>query len=101
MEIARQRVVWTTALGLSTFPKTGHWVVQVQASSQIVRKLYRPPHGWTAKEEPRLARRRKSGEAKGRPSHIGRSILSQMAGLRDDLLQHIVRNTRECADQEQ
>ena len=34
------------------------------------------------------ARRQKSGEAKTRPSHIGG------AGLRDDLLQHFTRNTR-------
>ena len=40
------------------------------------------------KKTPRPARRRKSGEAKGRPSHIGR------AGLKDDPLQHFTGNTR-------
>ena len=41
-----------------------------------------------AKKKSRPARRRKGEEAKGRPSHIGR------AGLRDNPLQHITRNTR-------
>ena len=36
----------------------------------------------------------KGEEAKGRLSHIGRAILSQLAGLRDDLLQYIIRNTK-------
>ena len=44
--------------------------------------------GKPRKKGPPPARRRKSGEAKGRPSHIGR------ADLRGDLLQHVVRNTR-------
>ena len=44
--------------------------------------------GNRGKRGPRPARRRKSGEAKGRPSHIGR------ADLRDDLLQHSIRNAR-------
>ena len=45
-------------------------------------------NGKPRKKAPRSARRRKSGEAKGRPSHIGRG------GLRDDLLQHSIRDTR-------
>ena len=45
-------------------------------------------NGKPRKRAPRPARRRKSGEVKGRPSHIRR------AGLRDDPLQHFTRNTR-------
>ena len=41
--------------------------------------------GKPRKKAPRPARRRKSGEAKGRPSHIDR------AGLREDPLQHTIR----------
>ena len=46
------------------------------------------------KKGPRLAKRRKSEEAKGRPSHIGRAILSQRACLTYDLSQLIIRNMR-------
>ena len=45
-------------------------------------------NGKPRKKVPRPARRSKIGEAKGRPSHIGR------AGLRDDQLQHSTGNTR-------
>ena len=46
------------------------------------------------KKGPRLAKRRKGEEAKGRPSHIGRAILSQRACLTYDLSQLIIRNMR-------
>ena len=63
MEVARQRVIWTTALALSTFPFTRHWVVQGQASTQIDRNLKTPPQRNAAeKREPRLARLRKGEE---------------------------------------
>ena len=45
------------------------------------------------KKRARLARRRKGEDAKGRPSHIGRAILSQRACLTDNLSQHNIRNT--------
>ena len=41
------------------------------------------------KRAPPLARRRKGEEAKGQPSHIG------LAGLRENTLQHVRRNTRD------
>ena len=62
----------------------------------------RPPRSGTEPERAQMygppkretARRRKGEEAKGRPSHIGRATLGQMAGLRDDLLQCIIKNGR-------
>ena len=46
-------------------------------------------NGKPRKKAPRPARRRKSGEARGRPSHIG------LVGLRENTLQHNRRNTRD------
>ena len=66
--------------------------VRLRAKESANCKAHRK--GIPRKKGPRPARRRESGEAKGRPSHIGRTVLSQLAGLRDDLLQHVVRNTR-------
>ena len=43
---------------------------------------------------PRPTKGRNGEEAKERTSHIGCVILSQIAGLRDDLLQHSIRNTK-------
>ena len=46
------------------------------------------------KEEPRLARRRNGEESKERPSHKGRTVLGQMAGVTNDLSQHAIKNDR-------
>ena len=48
--------------------------------------------GKPRKGVPRLARRRNGEEAEGQPSHTGRTVLSQMAGLTNDLSQYIIRN---------
>ena len=50
--------------------------------------------GKPRKKGPRPARERKGGEAKGRPSHIGLTILSRKAGLTNNLSWYIVRNAR-------
>ena len=46
-------------------------------------------NGKPRKKAPRPARRRKSGEARGRPSYI------DLVGLRENTLQHVRRNTRD------
>ena len=53
----------------------------------MVHHTGKPRKGWL-----RFARRRNGEEAKGRPSHIGRTVLSQMAAVTDDLSQYIIRN---------
>ena len=57
------------------------------ASAQNVEPIGKGSRG-KRRLDPPGGRWRKSGEAKARPSHIGRT------GLRDDLLQHFTRNTR-------
>ena len=93
MEKARRNVKWTTARGMNTSP-IRHWVMKGYTSAQIDRNSKKPPERNAAKKEPRLAKRRKGEEAKGRPSHIGRAILSQWACLTYDLSQLIIRNMR-------
>ena len=43
---------------------------------------------------PRLAKRRKSEEARRRPSRMSRAILSRIASFINNVLQHIISNTR-------
>ena len=58
--------------------------------------MQEPPKRNAAEEKkwPRPAKLQKGEEAMGQPSHIGHAILSGIACITDNLLQHIISNTR-------
>ena len=79
-EEARHGIAWAPTFIKRIFPGARRYIMHNYSASQRVEPI-------ETGREPRPARRRKSGEAKERPSHIG------ITGLRNDPLQRFKRNT--------